>query len=1027
MTKIYVSSTYSDLVEHRQRVYDILRKMRYDVMAMEDYVATDKRPLDKCQADVASSDLYIGIFAWCYGYVPPGQLPDHEGSITELEYRQAGQSGLERLIFLLHEDAPWPRSKMEKGAGGEKIEALRAELAREHTVQFFKSPEELAGQVAASVAQWAKAQLDTDMDLLRAKRDQADRERREMRDRQRVVNLRPLDVAHFKDRLREIQALCNHLADASVRLVSVVGRGGMGKTALACRVLADLERGKLPVPGEERELPIDGILYLSARSTSLGLERIYTDVGRMLGEPAASKLATRWAGDAPLAAKVEYLLETMRDGLYLILLDNLEDELTEDGVIVEEGLRLFIERCLIQPGGARLVATSREEVQLAAAALPGARRIPLREGLPEDEAIALLRDLDPEGRLGLRGATEDDLRRAARLTRGIPRALEILAGILHRDPTASLPRLLADEATFGAEVVEQLVAKGYRRLGEDERRVMEALAVFDRPVDETAIAYLLHPWFPGLDVRASLRRLVSGYFVSASRVTGEYSLHPLDREYAYRRLAAEGEEPGAYNRRNLELRAVDFYKGIRKPESEWKTIDDLAPQLAEFEHRVRAGDYDGACRVLEPIDDYLYLWGHYAQLVELREELLGRVIDPGLWTTNLGNLGFVYYSSGQFERATEFLEEALSITHESGNRPGEERHLGNLGRAYRERGQFERAIEFLEEALSIAHEIGDRPGEGRHLGNLGLIYRDLGQFEQVIKLHEEALAIAREISDRAQEGLNLGILGSAYSSLGQFERALKLIEEALAIAREIGDRREEGYRLGNLGLAYRALGQFEQAIKLHEEALAITREIGNRRGEEIRLGCLGTTYRSLGQFEQATKLHEEALAIAREISDRRGESYCLLELGKALLASGKLSEANQRCREARDLDMPQTSYQAALALGIVLLHQRDPAAGETFADAAARCRAMLEKTAGLYEPRYALAAVLVGSAVCNPRWAQENERAGLLAPALEEYRRALENCAAPGVVRDALHDLEMIRAAGVEGLEPVFELLGGAV
>jgi len=68
---------------------------------------------------------------------------------------------------------------------------------------------------------------------------------------------------------------------------------------------------------------------------------------------------------------------------------------------------------------------------------------------------------------------------------------------------------------------------------------MEALAVFDRPVDETAIAYLLHPWFPGLDVRASLRRLVNSHFVSASRVTGEYSLHPLDRDYAYHRISHE--------------------------------------------------------------------------------------------------------------------------------------------------------------------------------------------------------------------------------------------------------------------------------------------------------------------------------------------------------------------------------------------------------------------------------------------------------------------------------------------------------
>jgi hypothetical protein len=65
----------------------------------------------------------------------------------------------------------------------------------------------------------------------------------------------------------------------------------------------------------------------------------------------------------------------------------------------------------------------------------------------------------------------------------------------------------------------------------------------------------------------------------------------------------------------------------------------------------------------------------------------------------------------------------------------------------------------------------------------------------------------------------------------------------------------------------------------------------------------------------------------------------------------------------------------------------------------------------------------VGSAVCDPHWEEEGERATLLAPALAEYRQVLENCATPGIVRDALRDLEMIRAAGIEGLEPAFKLL----
>jgi tetratricopeptide (TPR) repeat protein len=898
MTQIYISSTYSDLVEHRKQVYDVLRKMRYDVIAMEDYAATDERPLDKCLADVAASHLYVGIFAWRYGYIPPGQ----ERAITELEYRRAGEAGLERLIFLLPEDAPWPRNQVEKGPGAEKIEALRAELGAAHIVEFFHSPEELAAQVATAVDVWAAKRLEADMDRLRASQAQADERRREMRARQRVVNVRPLDVTHtFKDRMAEMRAMCGHLADAGVRLVSLVGRGGMGKTALASRVLADLERGEWPGARSDdfsrpagsddssrhtQKQEVDGILYLSARSTGLGLERIYADAGRMLGEPTAGDLAARWADqDASLAAKVEALLEALSGGLYLILLDNLEDVLTAECEIAEEGLRLFVERCLTQPGGARLIATSREEVRLAGAALHGARCIPLRDGLPEDDAMALLRELDPGGSLGLRDAPEADLRRAARLTRGIPRALEMLAGILDRDPSASLARLLADERLFGAQVVEALVAEGYRRLGEDERRIMEALAVFDRPVADTAVAYLLHPWLPGLDAPAGLRRLAGGYFVSANRLTGEYSLHPLDREYAYKHLPEEieGRDREEYTRRSLELRTAEFYASIRKPQSEWEAIDDLAPQLAEFEHRVRAGDYDGAGRVLEPADEYFLRWGYYGSLVEMHEKLVAKLADYDLQANN----------------------------------------LGGLGRAYRSLGQVERAIGHYERALSIARAIGNRNTEGILLGHLGSAYRDLGQVERAIKLYEETLIILREIGDRKREGSCLSNLGSAYRLLGQVERDVSYHEKALMIAREIGDRPGEESRLGHMGIAYHVLGLTEQAIEFYGQALTIVREIGYRRHEVHWLNGLGNAYCALGQVERAMKCYEKALSIAREIGYRQGESHQLLGLGRALLTAGQPAEARQCCAEALALEMPEISYSAALVLGIALLYQGD--------------------------------------------------------------------------------------------------------
>ena len=95
---------------------------------MEDYVATDQRPLTKCLADVSACDVYVGIFAQRYGYIPPKNNPKKQ-SITEREFRKAVRKGKHCLVFLLHEDARWPPAHRETGRGAERLEALRRELS----------------------------------------------------------------------------------------------------------------------------------------------------------------------------------------------------------------------------------------------------------------------------------------------------------------------------------------------------------------------------------------------------------------------------------------------------------------------------------------------------------------------------------------------------------------------------------------------------------------------------------------------------------------------------------------------------------------------------------------------------------------------------------------------------------------------------------------------------------------------------------------------------------------------------------
>lgn len=155
MERVYVSSTVQDLKEYRESVANILRKCGFDVDSMEKYPARDERPKTACEADAAGCDLYVGLFAWRYGYVPPDDNPERK-SITELEYLAAGRAEKPRFVFLLDENAPWPPSLLDsqQESGGKQIIELRNRLKTERWAGFFKTPDDLANQVLTTVIQY---------------------------------------------------------------------------------------------------------------------------------------------------------------------------------------------------------------------------------------------------------------------------------------------------------------------------------------------------------------------------------------------------------------------------------------------------------------------------------------------------------------------------------------------------------------------------------------------------------------------------------------------------------------------------------------------------------------------------------------------------------------------------------------------------------------------------------------------------------------------------------------------------------
>lgn len=472
--------------------------------------------------------------------------------------------------------------------------------------------------------------------------------------------------------------------------------------------------------------------------------------------------------------------------------------------------------------------------------------------MPESDAIALLQDLDPEGALGLRDAPDELLRKVARCCHGLPRALETVAGILANAPTLQLREFVGDTTLFTEQVVEVLVAEHFRRATDDQRRVLEALAVYGKPIPAAAVRYLLAPYLPDIDVPALLTDLVRNYFVTYSRSRDTYELHPIDREHAYVHIPDEG----AYCKSACHARAADFYAELRKPQEEWKSLPDLEPQLDEFDQRMLAGDNDGALHVLNAIDfHYLALWGYSELVIGLRGGLLNRLADTYLERVNRKHLGFAYNRLCRAEDAIQCFETLLALFDDQGEYGELTAEIkGNLARSLLMVGRVEEAISLLEDALWVAQSLYER-------------------------MHGWG--------SRVYEGLWSGALGEALLRLGKPQTACEYLRDAVYISQVEGDQRWQVRHLCNLAEMHRQLGDETAALEALREALQMSGNIGNRHGEGFSRAGLAQLHHAAGRLDEARVHYERGLAIGLPPSNCR----CAVKLGVLHLEQGRPADA----------------------------------------------------------------------------------------------------------------------------------------
>jgi tetratricopeptide (TPR) repeat protein len=834
--------------------------------------------------------------------------------------------------------------------------------------------------------------------------------------------------SYFQDRHVETKLIGAFLKDEARRLMTVIGRAGIGKTATVCRVLKAMEGGLLP--DDLGPIDVDGIIYLSAiGSRRVNAPNLYEDLLKLLPERTARPVeAVVRDSKTTTEVKMRALLEVFPAWrtLVLVLLDNFEDvidSVTHDLIDaeLEEALRALVE---LPHHRVKVILTTRIAPRALNLVQPSRQmRVELDGGLESPFAENILREMDADGKLGLKSASDEQLALARERARGFPRALEAFFAILSADRDTSLEDLLSGTSTALPEnVTEALVGEAFSRLDLTQQRVMQGLAVYGRPVPPAAVDYLLQPHQPGVDSAPVLRRLVNMHF--ARKEAGRFYLHPVDRKYALARLAPgeisdRNADPPIFTLYGLHHRAADYFKQTRLPRENWKTIEDLAPQMAEFDLRCEGQDYRVAAEVLSEFSvDYLMLWGWNRRVVELNERLIENLDDDCLESIILSTQGRAYLNLGQAKRAIRYHEQALAIIRKIGDRRGEGATFGNLGHCYSDLGQTACAIECLEQALDICRQVGDRRGEGVVLGNLGRCYYALGQVARAILHHEQALSIKREVGDRHGEGVTLGNLGRCYYALGQTARAIGYHDQALAIKREVGDRREEAISLGNLGHCYSDLGHAARAIEYYEQDLAISRDVGDRRGEAYVHFRLAQLSMDQGRHGDAIRQAIDAVRLGEETGDPRTICSGNENLALARLGLGDFPAARAAAEAASAADVPMNNHNVLALLGLIALQQGDRAAAdEAFSAAIAHADMMLNRCDQNYDALDAKGLALAGLAVLD-RGLSPGE-------AIAAFQAARAITKAPGVIGRMRRLLEALAPADTAGiLAPIYESAG---
>ena len=650
----------------------------------------------------------------------------------------------------------------------------------------------------------------------------------------------------------ELAAVAALFRDEGVRLVTLTGPGGTGKTRLGLAVAEALEP----------ELR-DGALFVSLAPVSSP---------ELLVPTIADALEVREGG----RSLAEGVGEHLRERRILLVLDNFEQLLPAAPFVAD--LLAAAPRLLV-------LATSRAPLRLAAEheyPVPPfdtpAADLPF-EALVKTDALRLFaaraRAVDPAFELD--DASAPEVARVCNRLDGLPLAIELAAARskllapgeilerLEREP--HLPGTGPRDAPARQRTLTATIGWSYDLLGEDERLAFDHLGVFAGGCTLEAAEQVCDT---SLDTLATL---VDNNLLR--RRDSRFLMLETVRHFAAERLQEAGDA------------------GVRRRHAEWLT--ELAETMVERtlagedakewldriqpEHdNIRAAlawsleeDPEVTLRLASSLRLFWEVRGHFSEGFRWLEEALPRAAGaaPEVRMRALSASGTIAFRLGKVEVSEERWEEALEIARKLGDDLWIARLLSDLGTAAAAREEWEPATVLLEESADLFRELDVPPRLATVLGNLGHIAGQQGDYARAIEVTEEALAL--ESRHKPNAAISTYNLGSHNLRAGNLEQAREWLERAVAITQELGFKEVMAYALAAFVRLCLLEGDAARAAYLAGIADRLLADAGLQlqpREQELFDEAKATAERELGDAYAAA--HDTAFAAPLEEALREG-------------------------------------------------------------------------------------------------------------------------------------------------------------